>query len=290
MINNGQYDPMEQANYTGVMHSFEGSSSVYRWLLEQEEFVVDFEQTSISVATIAAALINSPQLNASECLEAVIAHGCDLNNPAVSFLCGDGLTLVHRASYLLKDLADNLDFPRRIKVLWDAGADFYTPFLHNKFERRLIFYLFWISRVENVKYGVEREFTPTPPLMLVEDTIDYDPLEDTSAINHRLRTSKSLWRTWYPGHDFSILEIVQRHLDAWMEVLLEAGLDTVDYGCREDQLHPDARLCVEARLHFEYGDHVGGCRIHVTKILVYEELAAPAETPTMPGSWDFGRA
>ncbi len=37
MIHDGQYDPMEQVNYTSVMHSFERSSTVHRWLLEQEE-------------------------------------------------------------------------------------------------------------------------------------------------------------------------------------------------------------------------------------------------------------
>ncbi len=62
--------------------------------------MIDFNQTRVSHQTIAGALITSPQLNASKFLEEVIAHGCDLNDPAESRSL-DGWTLVHEVVSLL---------------------------------------------------------------------------------------------------------------------------------------------------------------------------------------------
>lgn len=87
-----------------------------------------------------------------------------------------------------------------------------------------------------------------------------------------------------------------------MEVLLEAGLDVADYGRREKQMHPKGLLDSdygEARVVFEYGEHAGGCRIHVTELWIYnadEEGSASTETSTskepspMPCNWDFDDA
>ena len=314
MINDGQYDPMEKAKYTSVMHSFEGSSTVYRWLLEQEEFVIDFEQTIHNYKTVATALIGSLQLNASECLEELIAHGYDLNNPTGSFFFGFSLTLVYRAAWSLSDVADNPDLPRRIKVLWDAGADFHTPHAHDIFGTlNLVFTMVILGnyqgrRTKYNKYGVERESIPNPSLISTKDVIEYDQLEDPSDIKCRSRVSKSLWHTWFPGDELPILEVAQRWLDAWLEILLEAGLDIAEYGRREDQLHPEGLLhspVGELRIIFEYGDHVGGCRIHATEIWMVdpeiwmvdpdykvhdfdvEEESTAAEHSSMPGRWDF---
>lgn len=319
MITEGQYDPMEEADYTSVMHSFNGSPTVYRWLLDQEEFLIDFEQIAINVETIAAALVSSGQSNASEFLEAVIARGIDLHDPAGSAYLGHGYTLAHRAIRYLTDLADDLDFPKRIKVLWDAGADFHTPQIDNYFGTALDYLIGFATRVvdyNDTDYKSSRvEPISTPSLASAEVVIVYDRLEDTSAIKSRSRVPKSLWRSWHPGNGLSILEIVQRHLDAWMEVLLEARLDLVDYGCREDRLHPEGLVnidfygnCIEARVYFEYGDHVSGCRIHVTEIWTYEidtfdsstydsdmtdsneEEVTSAEISSMPCSWNFNDA
>ena len=319
MITEGQYDPMEEAYWTTVMHSFNGSPTVYRWLLDQEEFLINFEQIINGAWTIAAALVSSRQSNASEFLEAVIARGIDLDDPAGCPFLGPGFTLIHRAIGCLKDLADNLDFPKRIKVLWDAGADFHTPQIDNYFGTTLDFLIGFATRwvgcndTDYKSSGVEP--ISTPSLASAEVVIEYDQLVDTSAIKSRSRVPKSLWRSWYPGNGLSILEIVQRHLDAWMEVLLEARLDLVDYGRREDRLHPEGlvntkvyEFCIEARVYFEYGDHVSGCRIHVTEIWKYEidtsdsytydsdmtdsneEEVTSAKISTMPCSWDFDDA
>ncbi|KAF6231115.1 hypothetical protein HO173_010615 [Letharia columbiana] len=164
------------------------------------------------------------------------------------------------------NLADNVDLPNRVKVLWDAGADFHIlQYINETVETvettlevllggyRLI--VLNSDRTEYNKYGVDRQWIPSPSLMSRKDVIEYDRLEDTSDIKYRPRTSRSLWRTWYPGESLSILEIVQRYLDAWMEVLLEAGLDIVAYGRREEELHPGGKICHswgEARLVFEY--------------------------------------
>lgn len=45
----------------------------------------------------------------------------------------------------------------------------------------------------------------------------------------------------------------------------------------------------EARVYFEYGSHVDGCRIHVTEIKTHDPAWKDddAEPSTMPGSWDF---
>lgn len=297
MINEGQYDPME-CESTSVMHSFNGSFTAYRWLLDQEEYLIDFEQIRVlGTANIAAALTCSRQLNASQCLEAVIARGSNLNDPA-----GDW-ALVHRAICYLPYVADIADFPNRIKVLWNAGADFHDPFkLDNDFGTTLdaLFMaatatiLYGVTKFgEYKRYGSEQISIPTPPLMFMEDVIEYDRLEDASDVKYRSRTSKSLWSTWYPGNMLSMLEVAQRYFDAWMEILLEAGLDIADYGRQEEQLHPEGLLHSdqgEARVHFEYGDHVSGCRIHVTEMWLYgldETTATSAETSAMLCSWDF---
>lgn len=287
MINEGQYDPMEDANDTSVMHTFDGSPAVYRWLLDQEDYLIDFEQTAFNRRTIAGALIaeNQPNqaLQASSCLEALIAHGSDLND-LVGRKSTDGqILLAHSAVFDLRLVAEIDDFPKRIKVLWDAGADFGSTSEH------LIF------SCVNDRYGtseLKRESIPAPPIMSAEEVIEYDRLEDTSTIKNRPRTPKSLWRTWYPGNDLPVMEVVQRYLDAWMEVLLEAGIDITEYGRREDQLHPEGLLDVrygEGRVYFEYGSHVDGCRIHVTEIKTYDPawIDDDAEPSTMPGSWDF---
>ena len=266
---------MEQATYTSVMHRFEGSSTIYRWLLEQEEFVIDFNQTRVSHQTIAGALITSPQLNASKFLEEVIAHGCDLNDPA-ELRSLDGWTLVHEVVSLLNNLADNIDIPRRIRMLWDAGVDFQAPYLHNK-SRTTLDYVFQTvafdalrgGRTKYNKCGVERQSIPNPSLISTEHVIEYDQLEGTSDIRYRSRMSKSLWHRWYPGSELPILEVAQRYLDAWLEILLEAGLDIAEYGRRQDQLHSEGLLrnpAGEMRINFEYGDHLGGCRIHATEV------------------------
>lgn len=290
MINEGKYDPMEEAKFTSVMHHFDGSPTVYRWLLDQEEFLIDYEERCHGWATIAASLLSLDQSHASKCLEQALAHGSGLNDPGIT----SGATLAHRAAYHMYHLADNSDFPKRIKVLFDAGVDFHTP-LSNGDSGTPLFHLFWVVLQD---YEISR-FYPTLPLM---DIIVHDRLEDTAAIKHRLRTSKSLWRTWYPGNELPLLEKAQRLLDAWMEVLLEAGLDIVDYGRQEEQLHPEGILSDfwgGASIFFEYGDHVSGCRIHVTEIWVYgpdedrihdldsEEEATSAQNSTMPGGWDF---
>lgn len=229
MINEGQYDPMEDADNTSVMHSFDGSPAVYRWLLGQEDFLIDFEQTAFDGRTIAGALIAENQaMQASSCLEALIAHGSDLNDLVGRKLTGCNVLLANSAVFDLRLVAEIDDFPKRIKVLWDAGADFAMT----------LYCLFFACAKD--RYGIpelKRESFPAPPMMSAERVIGYDRLEDTSTIKNRPRTPKSLWRTWYPGNDLSVMEVFQRYLDAWMEVLLEAGIDIAEYGWGEDQLH-----------------------------------------------------
>ena len=312
MIIEGQYDPMEMASDTSVMHHFNGASTVYQWLLDQDEFLIDFEQPDVGSPNIATSLVTSRQWNASQCLGALIAHEIDLEDLAGKGFFGDGLSLAHRAALTLPDLADHIDFPNRIKLLWDAGAEFHTPKPQNQPGTALdtLFYSinFYLENKDSAEqnvYGVVRASVPDPSGMATEDVVEYERLEDTSAVESRLRTPRSQWQTWYPGNNLSLLEVAQRHLDAWMEVLLEAGLDLRDYGRKEDQLHPEGLLtcaCGEessivACVYFEYGDHVNGCRIHVTELLVLNphkidvldtgEEATSAEHPRMPGTWDF---
>lgn len=282
MINEGQYDPMEEADGRSLMHAFDGSPTVYQWLLHQEEFFIDLEQRS-GERTMSVAQLMSPRSNGSKCLEALIAYGSDLNH-----ITHKNFTLLsmHYAVLSFPIMNNIIDFPKRIKVLWDAGADIHTPELHNNPGTPLNL-LFDVIQFTSLSKRTEK-FTRSL----------YDRLDDSSITKHRPRTSRSLWRTWYPGNELSILEVAQRYLDAWMELLLEAGLDVVAYGRREDQMHPERLVYspyeerpIEARVYFEYGDHVSGCRIHVTEIWLAEDPAekktTTAEDSTMPGSWDF---
>ena len=300
MIGEGQYDPLEKtASSYSVMHSFEGSSTVYQWLLDQEEFSIDFEEPAMGVENIARALFLSQDSNASKNLEAVLTRMNNLKIPP-------GL-LAHHAAASFRFLAAYVDFPNRIRSIWDAGADFHARY--NVFRTTLSFLIFgavWMQynlrgRTSHKKYATELQSILTPQFYPMEDVIEYDRLEETSDYTSRARTPRSLWQTWYPGNELSILEVLQRHLDAWMEVLLEAGLDIDEYGRREDSLYPRGLLrCSygEVRVCFEYGDHVGGCRIHVTEIWVCagarkgyvsasEKEATSAEISEMPGGWNF---
>ena len=307
MVKEGQYDPMESASYTSVMHSFGGSLTAYQWLLDQEEFIIDFEQPRPwDSQTIAGALIGSQNLDSSSFLKAVMAHESGVTDLGeIRFLAEEDLWLPHMAVWDLAraGMADVVDFPSRVKVLWDAGFDFHTSRLHNRFGTTLDF-LFSISFIITIDvplgHKVEREYIPVPPLMSAEDVLEYDRLQDIPHVKDRPRTPKSLWHTWWPkrhpGVELSMLEVAQRHLDAWMEVLLEAGLDIAEYGQREERLHPEGlfydRFGV-ARVHFEYGEHVGGCRVHVTEIWAFDPdkdygtAATCAEPAKMPCSWDF---
>ena len=305
MVHEGQYDPMEQSNNlfrTTVMHKFGGSASVFEWLLDQEEFMIDFEQrTTLGRETIAASLINSQHLNSSSCLEAVIARGSDLTDPGDIVLLEDDWWLLYKSIFSLARgyMADVIDFPKRVRVLWDAGADFHAPKVHHRFGTTLDF-LFHARLlgygVEDRKHTVEQNPIPALPLMSARGVIEYDRLENISQIKDRPRKPKSLCHEWFPGNELPMLEVAQRYLDAWTEILLEAGLDIAEYGRREDQMHPEGLFdneCGQARCKFEYGDHVKGCRIHVVEIWRFGsdwDAATSAASAKMPGSWDFDDA
>ena len=327
MINDGQYDPMESSRNGSVMHSFVGSSTVYEWLLDQEEFFIDVYPTLSPDLknggwrnvgeSIAAALIASNQDEASKCLEALIGRGCDVND-SCGWIIDEGESPAHLIALGLTSHANNLDYPKRFKVLCDAGIDFHARNTHGLFEGTLEILLASGVRFYNAtnKYNKDREervSIPKPPTGSTRRVMEYDILDPTLNIKYRPRTSRMLWRTWHPELTYDsegiftsnaiggllVLESTQRYLDAWMEVLLEAGLDIADYGRREDQLHPEGVLKCwfgEARVVFEYGSHVNGCRIHVMEIWMFdwfdddesdeEEETTPAETSEMPCSWD----
>ena len=305
MVNGGQYDPMEEVCHTSVMHLFDGSPAVYRWLLDQEEFLIDLEPRAFDTFPIPPALILSTSSNSSSYLEAAIAHQSYFRYPGRVDSPDDDYSLAQFAVSSLTHMAGEVDFPKRVKVLWDAGAGFHTPGIHDSFRKTLDFLFCIVRRIRydgnyaEINYQrceVEQPSIPSPPLWSTTDVIEYDRLEDISAIEYRARTSKSLWRTWYPGQNLSPLEVAQRWLDAWMEILLEAGLNIAEYGRREDKLHPCGLFhyqCGAARVYFEYGEHVRGCRIHVTEIWLCDEpgkISSNAKASTMPGSWDFDDA
>lgn len=305
MVNEGQYDPMEEDRQMSVMHSFDGSPAVYRWLLEQEEFLIDLEPRASDTYSITTALIMSTSSNSSSYLQAAIAHQSNFRYPGRLDSPDYDYWLAQFAVYSLTHRAGDVDFPKRVKVLWDAGADFHTPGIHDSFGTTLdlLFSIFGWRRSDGnyaemnyQRCEVEQTSIPSPPLWSTTDVIEYDRLEDISAIEYRPRTSKSLWRTWYPGKDLSLLEVAQRWLDAWMEILLEAGLDIAEYGRREDELHPEGLLFGangDARVYFEYGEHVSGCRIHVTEVWLCDDTVkkgSNAKASTMPGSWEYDDA
>lgn len=298
MVIDGQYDPMEGNHGASVMHGFKGSPEVYRWLLAQEEFLIDFEQRTNRHMTIANSILLSPLSNASKFLEAVLTYRVDdVGSPRSRFVLSLWELAPIAVICFCRGGARYPDFSNRMKLLWNAGVDFHIRRSPNLFGSTIDFL------VSTIVFNMgEREWLHSgvlPPLS-AEGLINSCRLEDTSTIEYRPRVSRSLWHTWHPGDELPILEVVQRHLDAWMEALLEAGLDIADYGRQEDQLHPGGLVRgtivptyqVKARLHFEYGDHVNGCRIHVTEIWIYKDddsNAASSETPTMPCSWDFDK-
>lgn len=241
----------------------------------------------------------------SSYLEAAIAHRSNFRSRGRVHPFDDHHLLPYWTVFSLSVTVAVVDFPKRVKVLWDAGADFHKLRIHDSFGSTLDF-LFTVvegyrcggkyAKINHQRCETDQTSIPSPPLWSSTDIIEYDRLEDTSAVEYRLRTSKSLWHTWYPGYDLSLLEVAQRWLDAWMEILVEAGLDIAEYGRREDELHPNGLFhnkYGEARISFEYGEHVSGCRVHVTEIWLYDPTrtrATSAKASEMPGSWDFDDA
>ena len=323
MVHEGQYDPMEDSIDGSVMHRYEGSSTVYKWLLDQEAFCIDFNQSHPIRGNIASSLIVSGEMDSSKCLEAVICRRVDVND-SCGWSLDDGISLAHVAADCIAYQIDNPDFPKRIKALRDASSNFHTrktnsplgtPF--DALLRRAILEVLYPKSWYNREYNKPREESkslPKPPTGSTRRLIDYDILDPDMNIKCRPRISKALWRTWNPTgvlpwdavRGLSLVELAQRYFDAWMEVLLEAGLDIAEYGRREDQLHPEGisdDWYGESRFVFEYGSHVNGCRIHVTEIWLYdpdndkeideeegsgdEEETTPAATSKMPCSWDF---
>lgn len=323
MINEGEYDPMEDGKYGSIMHNFVGSATVYQWLLDQEKFFIDFYQRHAIRGTVASSLLISSGTDASKCLEAVLRRGSDVNDYG-GWKSDNPVSLAHVAVCPFSDFADNVDFPKRIKVLLDAGLDF----VPRKTDSALGTALEWLLpisllkksegnpdwKIENNKYREEPKYIPKPATRSTRRVVYYDTLDPNLNLKYRPRISKALWQTWNtegtPTWDvvsgLSLVELAQRYFDAWMEVLLEAGLDIAGYGRREDLLHPEGvfhqSFFGEARVVFEYGSHVNGCRIHVTEIWLYdpdddeetdeeegsgdEEETTPAETSKMPCSWD----
>ena len=320
MIQEGQYDPMEDGIYGSVMHDFNGLFTVFKWLLDQEEFCIDLNQSHPIMGNIARSLMRSGEMDSSKCLEAVICRGDD----SCGWLLDDGISLAHVAAYCTTFLINNPDFPRRIKALRDASFDFHTRKTNSPsgtpFDALLVNALCQVLQAKSSydrecnKPREESKSLPKPPTGSTRRVVDYDILDPDMNIKCRPRISKALWQTWNTKGNLtwvavsglSLLEISQRYLDAWMEVLLEAGLDIAEYGRREDQLHPEGIIdnCYgEGRVVFEYGSHVNGCRIHVTEIWLYdpdddeetdeeewsddEEATTPAEPSKMPCSWDY---
>ena len=304
MTHEGQYDPMEEASQITVMHEFEGSSMAYRWLLDQEDFFIDFFHTcGFTWGHLIIRLLNSNVFETSTYLESVLCRG------NLVHVAGD-LRLADHAAWSMAFIADNIDFPKRIKLLLDAGVDFHarpTGYTRTALRSVLESALYHTSDAKK-KYNictVEREFIPKPPTGSTRRVIDYDSLDPTLNTKCRPRLSRAMWQTWNTEEELTLeavrglspLKITQRYLDAWMEVLLEAGVDIADYGRQEDQLHPEGIFggsMGEARVVFEYGSHVSGCRIHVTEVWVFdfddddlEEEVESAEAPAMPCSWDF---
>ena len=305
MVHEGQYDPMEDGIYGSIMHTFQGSSIVYQWLLDQEDFFIDFEQLSPFGDTIASHLIFSIGWNCSASLEAVITRGSDV-------VLGGDTSLAHVVARSIPLCVDDLDYPKRIKVLWDVGVDFHAlEFGRTPLATLLQCALDYIpgDKTMHELCSVEQKSVPKPPTGSTRRVIDYDILDPSLNTKCRPRLPKTLWQTSRIERKPSLLEMKQRFLDAWMELLLEAGLDIADYGRREERLHPEGYLELwggEARIIFEYGSHVNGCRIHVTEVWVFdpydfdseeeaesaedddrEEEATSAEASAMPCSWDF---
>ena len=102
---------MIPSNDTSVMHRFRGSSTVSERLLDQDEPLINLEQKRYNSKTTAAALIASDHSSASECREAVIARGGDLEDVARSRIFGSRPSLAHRAVLAMMLVADNSRSP-----------------------------------------------------------------------------------------------------------------------------------------------------------------------------------
>ena len=305
IVRDGQYDPMEESSGYTQMHLFCGIPTVFKWLLHQEEFFIDFEYLAEGYTIASSHVVNS-RLYSLEYLEALAAAKRGSKDPFELHIFREitGDTLIDIFVRSLQKVTDEPDLSKRIKVLWDAGIDFHAS-AENRLlplEALLTIVLYQRSIIkpsEQSGRDTEHKSIQRPLSGVKLNVEEYEGLEDNSAVKDRSRTPRSLWRTWYPGHDLSILEVVQRHFDAWTEVLFEAGLDITEYGRRKKEIYPGGLLQCgwgEARILFEFGEHVDGCRIQITETWLYgldnreydfNNKKEPTSTGNskMPGGW-----
>lgn len=100
---------------------------------------------------------------------------------------------------------------------------------------------------------------------------------------YRTNLSRNPRIHWMPSGKASIIDIVQRFLDAWVEVLREAEVDLVQYGRKEEELHSGNLFSKskdqEVLLTVEYGDNANDLRIHAAALVGSEWWAVSRDLP-----------
>ena len=296
LVHDGQYDLLDLDSLgSGAMevHSYCGSLAGYEWLLGQDESYVGIKGFHILSHLI---FFDSTvfALNKSERMAAVLKRLV-----ASQKFCGQ-----HRSAEIdllfmisLRPITDNLaspDLTDCVRVLWEASAKLLNPQDHGSTVGRILSLLVYMAKIHwNTEWRGPYDFLLFKLWgLIMERRGQYTESEIIGTLKKYPRLPRRLWATWYPSDDLPTLEVMQRCLDAQLEVLGEAGLLEA-YGKEKELQYPGGHTFNSyggrIEIMFEYGKHVHGCRIHLLGVCNADQQPTTNSTSTssemMPGSW-----
>ena len=298
LIHDGRYDPMELGHNLTVIDSYPGSLAAYEWLLDQDDFCIYHESSVIlGQLTMLSRKAMSEHSHESERTAAVLKRVIALQD-----LCSEHWpSLISRVySFILLPTFNELGIPELtncVRALWEASANLLDPQDQGStIDEILLSLINWSMFMWKHHWRERFNFHPSKlsEEFVVERRKNQSPNEIISDLKNYPRFPRLLWKTWYPSNDLSALEVMQRCVDAQLEVLWEAGIDLETYGKNQALQHPRGfnfykyDYWANATFVFEFGEHVHGCRIHIVEIGLrmadYESVYGFAGK--MPGSWN----
>ncbi|KAI9835263.1 MAG: hypothetical protein M1819_002407 [Sarea resinae] len=291
LVEDGQYDPAAREGNQTALDTYKGPAEGLKYLLNQNEFVLDFEDESY----LFHYLLQNPNTTRSRYLPELVATVLEHQKRHPETL---QFEVLPRIVYNAPLQFEFLEFPKQIALLVSAGADVHL--IGRSSSKTLLDKLLEASALEL------RDRFSTVPRYMEKNRGDPLSLESDSSTPFRKVPRREL-RSWYPA-DIPYLpgmELIQRLLDAWVEIIHEAGIDMEAYGRREESLHPDhifsasledtdsrmpkTRRLFQARFVFDYGEKVDGLRIRVVELLgnEWKTLRNLQGRPvqSMPGGW-----
>lgn len=281
LVVEGQYDPMEKggSEELTIMHSYFADLDGYQWLLDQNEFHIDFAQKTWIGFDVCDSISTTYDDDTSDLLEAILMRDLDRSARKGPFRIANWTTL-HSLALLASGFFQCRDFPDRISLLLNYNGD--LPFGKGSRPSMLDALLFDPCRGDSPEVA-KRHFDGQIDWRL--DLHGRSPFKNTRLL---------------PNATLAELNYFQYALDEWVRVLLEARADLKAYFHHEQDCHPENMFHLgtwTALLSFQYGEGAEPFRIRVVALHVCRKENAPTSSvdstlegyrhlsATMPGTW-----